>query len=295
MPIRELDILAPAKVNLFLSVLGKRPDGYHDLISVMQKIDLVDQLHLCLEGSGISLSCPSSVIPEDSRNLVWQAARLFFDRTGINDNVSITLRKMIPVAAGLGGGSSDAAATLSGLNTLCAAGLSTEELLCMAARLGADVPFFVADMPTALVTGIGTELQSITGPRGYWLVLVNPGLAVSTRWVYENLLLTSEANPYKLRGYSDLSEYAASLLGDDFAVGDGDHALYNDLESVTVKKHPVIQTIKEQLLADGAFAALMSGSGSTVFGLFRHLDVAEKSRASFRKLYQDVFLVTPLT
>lgn len=295
MPVRELDIAAPAKVNLFLSVLGKRPDGYHDLISVMQKVDLVDRLHLCLEGSGISLSCPSSTIPEDSQNLVWRAARLFFDRTGIIGGVRITLRKKIPVAAGLGGGSSDAAATLLGLNTLCAAGLSEKELLGMAAVLGADVPFFVANMPMALVTGTGTELQPIAGPAGYWLVLVNPGLAVSTRWVYENLLLTSEANPYKLGGYSDLSEYAASLLEAGFACGACEFGLFNDLETVTVLKYPVIQAIKEQLLADGAFAALMSGSGSTVFGLFRRFDVAEKSQASFRQLYQDVFLVAPLT
>lgn len=295
MPIHALDILAPAKVNLFLSVLGERPDGYHDIVSVMQKIDLVDRLHICLGGNGISLRCPSSTIPADSRNLAWQAARLFFERTGIDDGVAITLHKAIPVAAGLGGGSSDAAAVLLGLNTLCSAGLHEEELLAMAATLGADVPFFVADMPTALVTGTGTELQSIAVPEGYWLVLVNPALAVSTRWVYENLLLTSEANPYKLSGYSYLAEYAASLLEVGFGSGGRKHGLFNDLEAVTVKKHPIIFTIKEQLLADGAFTALMSGSGSTVFGLFRQFDLARKSQTNFQQLYRDVFLVAPLT
>jgi 4-diphosphocytidyl-2-C-methyl-D-erythritol kinase len=295
MSIRELEILAPAKVNLFLAVLGKRFDGYHDIVSVMQKLDLADRICLRQEGDGISLHCPSATIPEDSRNLAWQAARLFFDRTGIKENVCMTLHKKIPVAAGLGGGSSDAAAVLLGLNTLCSAGLSEEVLLSMAVGLGADVPFFVSGLQTALVTGTGTELQPIAGPSGYWLVLVNPGLVVSTRWVYENLLLTSDAISYKQGGYSDLSEYAASLLDVVFCRGSREKCLFNDLEVVTIGKHPVVRIIKEHLLGDGAFTALMSGSGPTVFGLFRQLDLAEKSCAKFRQLYQDVFLVTPLT
>lgn len=295
MSIHELEISAPAKVNLFLAVLGKRVDGYHDIVSVMQKIGLADRLHLCLEGPGISLRCPSSTTPEDSRNLAWKAARLFFDRTGIKDDVQITLHKEIPVAAGLGGGSSDAAAVLVGLNRLCAAGLEVGTLLAMAARLGADVPFFVVETKTALATGTGTELLPVQGPEGYWLVLVNPGLSVSTRWVYENLLLTSDGNPYKLSGYSHLPEYAASLLAGVFYGESTDHGLFNDLEAVTVGNYPVIGTIKEQLLRDGAFAALMSGSGSTVFGLFRQLDEAEASYNTFRQLYQDVFLVSPLS
>lgn len=294
MPIHELEILAPAKVNLFLAVLGKRPDGYHDVVSVMQKLDLADRLTLRREGSGITLHCSSATVPDDSSNLAWQAARLFFDQTGLQDDVCLTLHKKIPVAAGLGGGSSDAAAVLLGLNRLCSAGLSEERLLAMAARLGADVPFFVAGLKTALATGTGTKLQSIDGPAGYWLVLVNPGLAVSTRWVYENLLLTSDRNPYKLSGYSDLPEYAASLLETVFQQGGSEQGLFNDLESVTVGKYPVIRTIKEQLLRDGAFAALMSGSGSTVFGLFRQLALAEDSCNTFRQLYEDVFLVAPL-
>jgi len=294
MPNHELEVLAPAKVNLFLSVLGKRADGYHDVVSVMQKLDLADRLHIRLEGTGISLHCPSSTIPEDSRNLAWKAARLFFDQTGIKDGVRITLHKKIPVAAGLGGGSSDAAAVLVGLNSLCSTGLDTEILLNMAARLGADVPFFVADMKTALATGTGTKLHAIDGPEGYWLLLVNPGLEVSTRWVYENLILTSGDNPYKLSGYSYLSEYAASLLEAGFNRGSSEHGLFNDLETVTVAKHPLISTIKEQLLADGAFAALMSGSGPTVFGLFRQRDLAEKSCHAFSQLYRDVFLAAPL-
>ncbi len=290
----ELDVLAPAKVNLFLSVLGKRPDGLHDLVSVMQKIDLVDRIHLRRQGTGISLCCPSSNLPEDSRNLAWKAARLFFDQTALDDSVEITLYKEIPVAAGLGGGSSDAAAVLLGLNALYSAGLGEEALRAMAAGLGADVPFFVTGMNTALATGTGTELQPIPGAEGYWLVLVNPGISVSTRWVYENLLLTSEDNPFRLSGYSHVTEYALSLLAEAFARENSRHPLFNDLERVTVARHPVIGTIKGQLLTDGAIAALMSGSGPTVFGIFRQFELAEKSCDNFRQLYEGVFLVSPL-
>ena len=295
MAIHECEISAPAKVNLFLAVLGKRADGYHDIVSVMQKVDLADRLHLRLQGPGISLRCPGATVPEDSSNLAWKAAGLFFEQTGMQPGVRITLHKKIPVAAGLGGGSSDAAAVLLGLNSLCAAGLQEKTLLAMAARLGADVPFFVAEAKTALATGTGTELLPMPGPKGYWLLLVNPGLPVSTRWVYENLLLTSDTNPYKLSGYSHLPEYAASLLGAVFAGEGAGKGLFNDLEAVTVSKYPVIGTIKEGLLRDGAFAALMSGSGSTVFGMFRQRETAEASYVRFCQLYQDVFLVSPLS
>ncbi len=294
MPIHELEVLAPAKVNLFLSVLGKRADGYHDIVSVMLKLNFFDRLHLRLEGSGITLRCPSSNLPEDSANLVWKAARLFFDHTGIKDNVQITLHKEIPVAAGLGGGSSDAAAVLLGLNRLCSAGVGEEVLLAMAARLGADVPFFVTDMKMALATGTGTELQSIGGPQGYWLVLVNPGVKVSTRWVYENLMLTSDDNLYKLSGSFHLAEYATSLLAEVFGRRGSEQRFCNDLETVTIGRHPVIGSIKELLINDGACAALMSGSGPTVFGIFGRFDLAEASCNRFRQQYRDVFLVTPL-
>lgn len=294
MTMQELEILAPAKVNLFLAVLGKRGDGYHDIATVMQKINLYDQLHLRKEGPGISLSCPNSGLPEDSSNLAWKAARLFFDQTSIKDTVRITLHKKIPVAAGLGGGSSDAAAILLGLNSLYATGLTEDSLRAMAATLGADVPFFVADMATALATGTGTDLLPRKWPHDYCLVLVNPGLAVSTRWVYENLILTADGNHYRLCGYSHPAEYAEHLLEAFFYPGSCAHPLFNDLESVTVGKHPVIATIKEKLLDDGALFSLMSGSGPTVFGVFRQSDLAEKSCRKFRQLYKDVFLVNPL-
>lgn len=293
-PMHQLEILAPAKVNLYLGVLGKRTDGYHEIVSVMQKLDLTDRLLLSREGRGVTLHCPASPLPEDHDNLCWKAARAFFDRTGLPDTVRITLHKRIPVAAGLGGGSSDAAAVLLGLNRLCAAGLSEAALLTMAAPLGADVPFFVSGHHAALATGTGTELQPITEPTGYWLVLVNPGISVSTRWVYENLVLTSADNPYKLSGYSHRPEYAASLVAAGLCPGPDTPPLFNDLEAVTVARYPVIQSIKEQLLGHGATVALMSGSGPTVFGLFHQYDLAASSWARFQELYPEVFLVSPL-
>jgi 4-diphosphocytidyl-2-C-methyl-D-erythritol kinase len=291
----ELDVLAPAKVNLYLGVLGKRSDGYHEIVSVMQKLDLADQLHLCLEGPGITLHCPASPLPEDSANLAWKAARVFFDQTGIRDDLRITLHKKIPVAAGLGGGSSDAAAVLRGLNTLCRAGLSEDSLLALASGLGADCPFFVSDMNTALALGTGTELRPIVGPKDYWLVLVNPGIAVSTRWVYENLLLTTDQNPYKLSGYSQEAKCAGALVARVFSHDSTAPPLFNDLEKVTVGKHPIIRTIKDKLRDDGAFVSLMSGSGPTVFGAFREFEQAAESCENFRKLYPEVYVVSPLS
>lgn len=290
----QLEILAPAKVNLYLGVLGKRADGYHEIVSVMQKLDLADRLHLSLEGRGVTLHCPASPLPEDHDNLCWKAARAFFDWTGLPDAVRITLHKRVPVAAGLGGGSSDAAAVLLGLNRLCAAGLGEDTLLTLAARLGADVPFFITGLPTALATGTGTDLQPVAVPTDYWLVLVNPGLSVSTRWVYENLVLTSDDNPYKLSGYSHLPEYAASLVAAALHHESDTPPLFNDLETVTVGRYPVVRSIKEQLLAHGAIAALMSGSGPTVFGIFRQDYLAERACERLREQYTEVFPVSPL-
>lgn len=291
----ELEIDAPAKINLFLAILEKRPDGYHNICSVMQKIDLVDQLHLSREGEGISLFCPSSTLPADNSNLAWKAAKIFFDYTGIAGNVRITLHKMIPVAAGLGGGSSDAAAVLVGLNKLYGNRLDSEALQSLAAQLGADVPFFIKKESTALATGTGTELKSFSGPTGYWLVLVNPGFSVSTRWVYENLILTTGNKFYNLGGsLLSIIDDCTSLLNSVFTDSNTSQKLFNDLESVTITKFPEIQQIKDTFMNRGAMATLMSGSGPTVFGIFKDYELAQKSFASFKELYSDVFLVNPL-
>lgn len=255
-----LHLAAPAKINLFLHVLGRRPDGYHDLETWMQKLDLCDAITLQLRRDGrIDMECSEESLPADRNNLAWQAAEMFFaaSERGRGCGVDIRLLKRIPAAAGLGGGSSDAGLVLRGLNTLFEAEFAEQKLLRMALRLGADVPFFVADHDAALAAGVGEVMQPVPTLTGYSFLLINPGFSVSTRWVFENLALTREYKKSKLAGFQKNISGSLTLTG-----------LTNDLEQVTLVKHPEIALIKESLLAAGAKAALMSGSGPTVFGVF---------------------------
>jgi len=285
---QTLTLKAPAKINLFLKILKRRSDGYHEIESLMQKIALFDILHLSRQGKSVSLSCRSSEVPEDRKNIVCRAADAFFSTTGITPGVHIILEKNIPVAAGLGGGSSDAAAVLLGLNKLLAADLETECLMDIGLKLGADVPFFLDDCSVALATGIGECLQKVDPIREYWILLVNPGFAVSTKWVYEKFPLTSYSNPYILaRGQL--------MDGESHTISPGlFEELGNDLEAVTVKRYPEIGNIKNELKKAGAIAALMSGSGPTVFGLFSGKEEAQRSFVRFVEKYGDnAFLVRP--
>lgn len=282
----SLTVSAPAKINLYLAILGRRPDGYHELATQMQKLDLADSLHFARVKSGIHLRCPGSDLPENDDNLVYRAARLFFETAGIQDGVEIILEKKIPVAAGLGGGSSDAAAVLKGLAALYEATLPRQTLFAMARLLGADVPFFVEEYAAAWATGIGDLLEDNPVLLPGWIVLVNPGFDVSTKWVYENFALTTKGNPYifgrELKypfGYGQASETPLFL--------------YNDLESVTIKRYGEIASIKEKLLACGALGALMSGSGPTVFGMFAEKEAALHCLGIMSERYSKVFLTKP--
>lgn len=289
----RLTVYAPAKINLFLQILRKREDGYHDLRTIMQKVDLCDHLLLERRSQGISVSCPDSKLPEDGSNLIYRAADCFFRHTGLRAGVHLVLNKRIPVAAGLGGGSSDAAAVLRGLDRLFAVGLSEAELLLMAEPLGADVPFFVLETNCALASGIGNRFQPAPPLRNCWILLVNPAIEVSTKWVYDNFALTRDVNAYMLCGCSKssaspgVSELAVSLAAA------GIDTPFNDLESVTIEQHKVIRTIKAELTASGANCALMSGSGPTVFGVFAQRQQAEKALHCLQDQYQSVFLTIP--
>jgi 4-diphosphocytidyl-2-C-methyl-D-erythritol kinase len=277
---------APAKVNLYLAISGKRPDGYHDLETQMLKLELADLLHLQLNNDGITLDCRDSDLPSDESNLAFRAALAFYEASGVSGGVDMVLEKKVPTAAGLGGGSSDAAAVLRGLNELYDYPLSDQELLELGTLLGADVPFFVADCDAAWATGIGDRLicNQIAVPG--WVVLVNPGFAVSTQWVYENFTLTTGGNPFILG--------RALMIDDQGRVDMDKFTLYNDLEQVTVSRYPDLGQIKEELLADGASGALMSGSGPTVFGLFDTEQDARNSLAKFADRYgKNVFLTKP--
>jgi len=255
-------VFAPAKVNLCLHVLDKRSDNYHELAMLMQRISLFDRIKVDLvAGHDISVSCPGLELAVGEQNIVERAARLLLSHVGLNPGVAITVNKRIPAAAGLGGGSSDAAAVLETLDELLGLGLPRSELMVLGRRLGADVPFFLYKR-TAWATGIGDLFQDWPGLPPVVLVLVNPGIAVSTAWAFQNLGLTHHKSTARIPRFPEGMSGLVRLL-------------QNDLEVVTCQRHPVITTIKERLVACGADGALMSGSGPTVFGLFEERNRAE--------------------
>ena len=265
-------VQSPAKINLILKVLRRREDGYHDIASLMQKVSLSDEMQFTPSRQGVVLTCPGSDLPTDEGNLVVRATRALFAEAGFAGGVEITLRKRIPTAAGLGGGSSNAATTLVVLNDLFRFGFDRERLIRIGARLGADVPFFIYGS-AAWAFGIGDLLEPAVIPSGMWLVLVNPGFEVPTKRVYQslNLPLTNTAVKYSIPSFSGVRDLAA--------------ALSNDLEKVTVRQYPVLAELKGFLLRQGAIGSLMSGSGPTVFGLFDNEPDAIKAEGALRTSY----------
>ncbi|NJC88253.1 MAG: 4-(cytidine 5'-diphospho)-2-C-methyl-D-erythritol kinase [Desulfuromonas sp.] len=260
-------VSAPAKVNLILDVLGKRPDGYHDVAMLMVRLSLHDRVRVALSsGDQITVDCPGLELAAGEQNIAARAARLFLDHAGRQTGVDICIDKRIPAAAGLGGGSSDAAAVLMALNDLLATDLSRSELQALGVRLGADVPFFLCGETVAWATGIGEVLEPWHGLPPCWLVLVNPGFAVSTAWVYQNLGLTHCRHMSKIPRFPERMADLAQLLR-------------NDLEAVTSARYPEIAGIKAQLVKAGALGVLMSGSGPTVFGVFAGQAAAENAAA----------------
>jgi len=253
---------APAKINLCLHVLRRRSDGYHDLVMLMQRVSLYDEVRLWLvDGGDVSTCCRDFEMPAGEENLTSRAARMLLQEAGKSLGVRIELVKRIPVAAGLGGGSSDAAAVLLGLNELAGLGFSRSELMRLGVRLGADVPFFLLEQ-AAWATGIGDCLEPVAGLPELFYVLVNPGFPVSTAWVYQNLGLTTPGDVAKLREFPRTTEGLVRLL-------------HNDLEKVTGRRHPEITAMRQQLIAQGALGSLMSGSGATVFGIFSEKKLAD--------------------
>jgi len=258
--------LAPAKINLCLHVVGKRPDGYHDLAMLMQCVALYDKVTVSLRSDGkITVDCPGLDLPSGRDNLAAGAAHLLFDHVGIDAGASILIDKQIPTAAGLGGGSSDAAAVLLLLDELLDLHLPRHELMQLGLQLGADVPFFLF-RKTAWATGVGDVLQAWPGLPSLWLVLVNPKIAVSTALVFQSLRLTHPRPEDKIPRFPVRVDEVVRLL-------------HNDLEVVTCQRYPVVDEIKAKLLAAGAAGALMSGSGATVFGLFDSQHAAERATA----------------
>ena len=279
-----MKIFSPAKVNLFLRVVGKRIDGYHDIMTLMCCIGLFDTVSLNVGHTNIAVSCNHPLVPEDESNLAAAAAKLFFKTLKKNEGVNIFIQKQIPVAAGLGGGSSNAAAVLLGLNRYYGYPFSKEDLMSMGLSIGADVPFFIFQSP-AIAAGIGEKLTAYPGLEKMWILLVSSGFSVSTAEVYKKLNLGLTKCKKKLKKF---------LLNNQRF--DPRSHLCNDLESVTASKYPVINTVKKALLSHGALGALMSGSGPAVFGLFSDLERASQANHALNRAYGwEVYLAEMIT
>ena len=264
---------APAKINLGLHVLGKRPDGYHNLVSLMVPVSLCDELRFELNPKEIELHCPNSDLPTTEENLVYRAAKLALDECRWDGGVRIELNKKIPPGAGLGGGSSDAAATLLAVNQLLGSPIEHADLPRLAAKLGADVPFFLLGR-WAVAEGIGDLLSPVQNVPILWTVLLYPNFQISTRWAYENLTLTSKANGSKFNILGDtyarklIASYQKLLDRQGLAFEDILALLVNDFEPLVFGHYPQLHDLKNALLATGAKAVPMSGSGPTLVGLF---------------------------
>lgn len=254
-------IKTPAKVNLYLAVLGKRHDGYHEIETVFAPVTLFDEVEVATlpEGSGVEVVCPGHPSLEGEKNICFKAAHAFFRAARLPAGIRIEIRKNIPIAAGLGGGSSDAAAVLLALDSLSGGALRNEELARIAGSLGADVPFFLDPAP-AIGRGIGEKLKKIRLPEMNLLIL-NPGFPISTAWAYGNLMLTSAViKDINSCFFEDLGSVVANLR--------------NDLEKVCERAYPRITAMKELLKKAGASGSLMSGSGPSVFGVFENASLA---------------------
>lgn len=275
---------AYGKINLGLDVLRRRPDGYHDVKMIMQMVDLYDTLTFeKREDQQIVLTADKEGIPCDENNLIYKAAKLLFSYKQVSYGVNIHLEKRIPVAAGMAGGSTDAAATFTGLNELFELGVSQEELLKLGVQIGADIPYCILG-GCALSEGIGEVLTPLPNPPYCELVIAKPDINVSTKYVYENLNLPT------LKKHPDIDGMRAAIEEGNLA-GISER-LENVLESVTVQKYGIIQQIKDEMISLGASNAIMSGSGPTVFGLFDSGEQAEHAKETiFNKNYaKEVFV-----
>ncbi len=259
---------AYAKINLGLDVIRRMENGYHEVKMIMQTVDIFDVLTFTKQVKGISIEVDQEELPVDDNNLIYKAAKLIFDEAKYTQGIHIKLEKNIPIAAGMAGGSSDAAATLTALNELLRFGYSTEKLEKLAVQIGADVPYCI-EGGTALSEGIGEVLTKLSSPPECILVVAKPDIHVSTKYVYENLHANS------LTSHPDIDGIVEAITNDDI-VGIVDR-LGNVLETVTVKKYPIIQSIKNEMLEQGALGALMSGSGPTVFGIYKDQTAAQKT------------------
>ncbi|OQW68366.1 MAG: 4-(cytidine 5'-diphospho)-2-C-methyl-D-erythritol kinase [Nitrospira sp. ST-bin5] len=275
-PRSAVTVFAPAKVNLILRVLDRRPDGFHNVWSLMQTVGLEDAvtIRLAPQHTEIRLQCDSHSLSVDQTNLVYRAAAAVLVQSQRKIGLDIHLAKRIPMGAGLGGGSSDAAATILGIDRLLNVGWSAARMAEIGQELGSDVPFFF-HAPTAVVVGRGEQVRAIHVADARWAVLVNPGFPVETKWAYQQLSATRQ-------GVAPLSDRCTQLASESrIAWEDVISLASNDFEGPVFATHPVLQQIKRELLSRGAQLALLSGSGATVFGIFQDEAGARRAAAYF--------------
>lgn len=269
----KISLKALAKINLGLDVVRRREDGYHEVRMIMQTIHLFDRVNIEKTSEpGIKIKTNLSYLPVNENNLIYKAGRLLMDEFDITEGVSVDLDKRIPVAAGMAGGSTDAAAMLYGMNKMFGLGLSMQELKDRGVKIGADVPYCLM-RGTALAEGIGEKLKSLPPMIKCPVLIAKPQISVSTKFVYENLKLDEKVN------HPDIDQLIKDIKAKDLQ-GVCDH-MGNILETVTIPNYPIIAEIKKNMIENGAAGAMMSGSGPTVFGLF---DDAEKAKQAYKAM-----------
>ncbi|MDL2301170.1 4-(cytidine 5'-diphospho)-2-C-methyl-D-erythritol kinase [Lachnospiraceae bacterium OttesenSCG-928-D06] len=269
-------IKAYGKINLGLDVVSRMENGYHQVRMIMQTVSLFDELIMTPCEEGISIFVDSKDIPTDEHNLIYKAIKIMKDTYNITEGVRVDLKKQIPVAAGMAGGSSDAAAAFRGMNQLFKLGLHRDRLCELGVKVGADVPYCILG-GTALAEGIGEKLTPLPSPPDCHILLVKPDISVSTKYVYDNLKLSGEMEHVDIDGMRHSIENG-NLLGITKRMG-------NVLEQVTVGRYPIIQEIKDKMITYGAMNSLMSGSGPTVFGIFEREETGKEAYEQMKKMY----------
>ncbi|WFD10129.1 4-(cytidine 5'-diphospho)-2-C-methyl-D-erythritol kinase [Tepidibacter hydrothermalis] len=278
----SLNLKCRAKINLSIDVLGKRADNYHLVEMIMQTIDLYDNVNIEEIDSGIIIDSDNEYVPTDSSNIAYKAADLIKRKFNINKGVKISINKNIPVAAGLAGGSTNAAAVLVGLNKMWDLKLTEDNLMELGLQLGADVPFCILG-GAAVAEGIGEKLTRIEGLESVKILICKPDILVSTKWVYENLDINGlSKRPNTKNILNNLKENDVQALAKNMC---------NVLESVTENEYTQIKEIKKKMIEHHALGSMMSGSGPTVFGIFDNLDCAQKAKEELKQLYKQTYLV----
>jgi 4-diphosphocytidyl-2-C-methyl-D-erythritol kinase len=274
-------IKAYAKINISLDVVGKREDGYHLLRMIMQNIDLYDLINIEKAANGINISSNKPYIPTDERNLGYKAAKLFMEKYNLQGGVDINIRKSIPVAAGLAGGSTDAAAVLKGMRSIYDMDVSDEELMELGLKIGADVPYCIMG-GTALCEGIGEKITPLKSFKDHIMIVVKPPFGVSTKEVYQSLDIS------RIYKHPDTEGLIQAVEENDLKYVCG--GMKNILENVTLRKHIILKDIKNEMLRMGALGAMMSGSGPTVFSFFDDMLKAQQCYDKFKMKYSEVFI-----